>query len=40
MAWMMGVMGAYWVPVALLTLVVLVLLALWLLQQLRRETRS
>ncbi len=37
MGWMMGWMMAYWGLVALLVLAVLVLLVIWLFQQIRRE---
>jgi hypothetical protein len=36
MGWMMGGAMVYWILVALLVLVVLVLLAVWLFQQVRR----
>jgi len=40
MGWMMGGMMAYWGVVSMLVLVVLVLLAVWLFQQVRRGAGS
>ncbi len=39
MGWMMGGMMAYWGVISMLVLVVLVLLTVWLFQQVRRGGR-
>jgi hypothetical protein len=40
MGWMMSGMMAYWALISILVLVVLMLLAVWLFQQVRRGGRS